>query len=145
MSSSQFVKTLKTAGAQCIPLVNWIMNSGNAPKELAKLLIDLVNMAKWMMKENQQSPVQQELEKLSPSTTGTGRGGKNRELHRVGAGESSASTTTDPNTSFATPSIVEGKIEEKVDQKLVETPGYLHASSKFAIFSCNTQWFQICY
>ena len=115
------------------------MNSGNAPKELAKLLIDLVNMAKWMMKENQQSPVQQELEKLFPSTTGTGRGGKNRELHRVGAGESSASTTTDPNTSFATPSIVEGKIEEKVDQKLVETPGYLHASSKFAIFSCNTQ------
>ena len=66
------------------------MNSGNAPKELAKLLIDLVNMAKWMMKENQQSPVQQELEKLFPSTTGTGRGGKNRELHKVGAGESSA-------------------------------------------------------
>ena len=95
-------------------------------------------MAKGMMKENQQSSVQQGLEKLFLSTTGTGRGGENRELHRVGAGESSASTATDPNTSFAIPSIVEGKIEEKVDQKLVETPGYLHASSKFAIFPCNT-------
>ena len=88
------------------------MNSGNAPKELAKLLTDLANMAKGMMEENQQSSFQQELERLFPSTTGTRRGAKSRELHRVGAGESFASTATDPNTSFATPSIAEGVIEE---------------------------------
>ena len=34
------------------------------------------------------------LEKLSLNTRGGGRGGESRELYRVGAGESSASTTT---------------------------------------------------
>ena len=51
------------------------------------------------MDENSQPPVQQELER------GGGRGSEGRELHRIGAGESSASTTTDTNTGFATPSI----------------------------------------
>ena len=41
-----------------------------------------------------------------------GRGGESRELHMVGAGESSASTTTDTNTSFATPSTAKRKIAE---------------------------------
>ena len=84
------------------------------------------------MDENQQPSVQQELER------GGGRGGESRELRRVGAGESSASTTTDTNTSFATPSTT--KPQKYGDQTLVET------SSKFAIlFHVKTKRFQICY
>ena len=51
-------------------------------------------MAKRLMDGNQQPYVQQKLER------GGGRGGESIELHRVGAGESSASVTTDTNTSF---------------------------------------------
>ena len=49
-------------------------------------------MAKGLMNENPQPSVQQELERLLPSTRGGGRGGESRQLHRVGAGESSVST-----------------------------------------------------
>ena len=49
-------------------------------------------MAKGFMDEKQQPPVQQELERLFPSTKGSGRESESRELHRVGGGESSAST-----------------------------------------------------
>ena len=59
-------------------------------------------MAEALMDENQQPSAQKELERLFPSTRGGGRGSENRELHRIGAGESCASTTTDTNTSFAT-------------------------------------------
>ena len=38
--------------------------------------------------------------------------GESREPHRVGAGESSASTPTDTNTSFATPSTTKWTIAE---------------------------------
>ena len=76
-----------------------------------------MNMAKGIMKENQQSSVQQELERLFSSITGTGRGGEIRELHSVDGGESSASIATDPNSSFATPSIAEGMIEEIMGSK----------------------------
>ena len=69
-----------------------------------KPFIDLVNMVKGLMDEKQQSSVQQELERLFPSQRGGGMGGERRELHMVGAFESSASATTDTNTSFATPS-----------------------------------------
>ena len=41
-----------------------------------------------------------------------GGGGESRELFGVGAGESSASTTTDTNTSFATPSATKRTIAE---------------------------------
>ena len=58
---------------------------------------------KGLIDENQQPSVQQELEKLFSSTRGGGRGAESRELHRVGADESSASTTTDTNISSATP------------------------------------------
>ena len=51
------------------------------PKELTKSLIDLANIAKGMRDENQQSSVQQEIERLSPSTAGKGRGGESRELN----------------------------------------------------------------
>ena len=60
-----------------------------------KSFTDLANMAKGLIGENQQPSVQKELEKLFLSRTGRGRGDESRELHRVGAGESSASTTTD--------------------------------------------------
>ena len=107
LPSSQFVKTVKTAGDQCIPLVNRIMNSeNNAPKGIVKSFIDLANMAKGLMDKNQQPYIQQELKR------GEGRGGESRELHRVSAGESSGFTTTDTNTSFATPSITKRKVAE---------------------------------
>ena len=66
---------------------------------------DLTNIAKGLMDENQQLSVQQEFERLFPSTRGEGRGGESRELHKVGAGEPSAYTATGTNTSFATLSL----------------------------------------
>ena len=78
------------------------MNSENAPKEIVKSFIDLANMAKGIIDENQQPSVQQELERLFPSTGGRAREDESRELNRVGSGESSTSTTTDTDTSFAT-------------------------------------------
>ena len=92
MPSSQFVKTVKTAGGQCIPLGSGIISSENAPKEIVKSFVHMANMAKGLMNENPQPSVQQELERLLPSTRGGGRGGESRQLHRVGAGESSVST-----------------------------------------------------
>ena len=77
-----------------------------------KSFIDLANMAKGFLDENQQLFVQQELERLFSSTWGGGRGGESRDLHRVGADKSSASTTTDTNTSFATPSTTKQTISE---------------------------------
>ena len=65
-------------------------------------IIDLANKAKGLMDKNQKSSVQQELESLFqeleslfPGRRGGGRGGERKELHRVGAGKSSASTITD--------------------------------------------------
>ena len=55
-----------TAGDQCIPVVNGIMNSENAPKETVKSFIDLSRMAKGLIYENQQPSNQQELEKTVP-------------------------------------------------------------------------------
>ena len=129
MPSSPFVKTVKTAGGQCIPLINGIMKTENAQKEIVKSFTDLVNMAKELMDENQQPSVQQKLERLSPSTRDGERGGESRELYRVGAGESSASTTTDTNTRSAKPSTTKRTIAEIWGSKLVETP-----PNKFGIF-----------
>ena len=69
-------------------------------------------MARWLVDENQQPSVTQELEKLFPSIRGRGRRGENSELLRVGAGESSASATDTNNTSFATRSTTKRTIEE---------------------------------
>ena len=88
------------------------MNSENVSKEMVKSFIDLANRAKGLMYENQRPSVQQELGKLFPSTRGGEGGVESRELHRVGAGESSAYTTTDTNTSFATPSTIKRTIAE---------------------------------
>ena len=65
-----------------------MMSSENASK---KMLIDLVNMAKWLMDENQQPSVTQELGRLLPNIRGRGRGEESIELLLVGTGESSAS------------------------------------------------------
>ena len=62
--------------------------------------------------KNEQRSVQQELDKLFPSTIGRRRGEESRELHRVGVDESSASLTIDTNTSFATPSTTKRMIVE---------------------------------
>ena len=86
------------------------MKSENAAKEIVKLFIDLENMAKGLTDKNQQLSVRQELEKPFPRTRGGGRGGESRELHRLGVGESYASTTTDTNVDFSTPSITKRTI-----------------------------------
>ena len=44
------------------------MNSENAPKEFVKSFIDLANMAKGLMDENQQPSVQESLERMFHST-----------------------------------------------------------------------------
>ena len=56
------------------------------------------------MDQNQQPSVQPELEKLFPRTESGRRRGERRDIHKFGASESSASTTSDTNTNFATPS-----------------------------------------
>ena len=89
-----------------------MMSSENASNKIVQSLIDLVNMAKWLMDENQQPSVTQELGRLFPSIRGRGRRGESSELLRVGAGESSASATDTNNTSFATRSTRKRVIEE---------------------------------
>ena len=89
-----------------------MMNSENASKKIVQSLIDLAKIAKWLMDENQQPSVTQELGRLFPSIRGRGRRGESSELLRVGAGESSASTTDTNNASFATWSTTKRIIEE---------------------------------
>ena len=77
-------------------------------------------MAKWLMHENQQPSVTQELGRLFPSKRGRRRRGESSELLRVGAGESSASATDTNNTSFARRTIEEiweSKARSKKPQK----------------------------
>ena len=62
-----------------------MMNIENASKKIKQSLIDLVNMAKWLMYENQQPFVTQELARLFPNIRGRWRRGKSSELFRVGA------------------------------------------------------------
>ena len=70
-------------------------------------------MAKWLMDENQQPSVTQELGRLFPSIRGRGRRGESSELLRVGAGESSVSASDTNNNSFiATWSTTKRKIEK---------------------------------
>ena len=89
-----------------------MMNSENISKKTVQLPLDLANMAKWQMDENQQSPVTQELGRLFPSIRSRGRKDESSELLRVGAGESSPSATDTNNTSFATRSTTKRKIQE---------------------------------
>ena len=53
-----------------------MMNNENASKKIVQSLIDLVNVAKWLIDENQQPSVTQELGRLLPSTRGRGRRGE---------------------------------------------------------------------
>ena len=80
-------------------------------------------MAIGLMDENQQPSVQQELEKLFPSTRGAGSGGESREHQRVGEDESSASAATDTNISFLQDRLPQnGRLQKYGVQKLVEIP-----------------------
>ena len=89
------------------------MSSENASNKIVQSLIDLVNMAKWLMNESQQPSVTQELGRLFPSIRGRWRRGESSELLlRVGAGESSASATDTNNISFAIRSTRKRMIEE---------------------------------
>ena len=112
LPSRQFVKVVKIDGGQCIPLVNRIINSENAPKDIAQSFIDLANMAKRLIDKNQQPSVQQVLERLFPSTRGGGKGVESRDCNRAGVGGSTASTTTDTNISFAKPFTTKRTIAE---------------------------------
>ena len=85
-----------------------MMNSENDSKKI----IDLVNMPKWLIDENQQPSVTQELGILFPNIRGRGMRGESSELLRVGAGELFASATDTNNTSFATQSTTKRTIEE---------------------------------
>ena len=79
------------------------MTSGNAPKDIVQSFIDLENVAKDLINENQQASVEQELGRLFPSTRrGGGRRGQSRQL-RVCASEVPPSATDASNASFATP------------------------------------------
>ena len=122
-----------------------MMSSENASNKIVESLIDLVNMAKWLMNESQQPSVTQELGRLFPSIRGGGRRGKSSGLLRVGAGESSASATDTNDTGFATLSstkwtiakIWESKATSKKPRKSMShktTSG--KTPSKFAILSC---------
>ena len=73
LPSSQLAQAAKTAGGQCILLINGIMYSENASKEMVKSFRDLANVAKGLMDENHKSSVEQDLERLSPSTRDEGR------------------------------------------------------------------------
>ena len=117
-----------------------MMSSENAPKKIVQLFIDLVNMTKWLMDENQQ----QELGRLFPSIRGRERRGESNELLRVGAGELSASATDTNNTSFATRSTTKRTIEEMwgpkaTSKKPLKSKSHKTTSgktpSKFAILS----------
>ena len=118
-----------------------MMSSENASKKIVQLLIDLVNMAKWLMDENQQPSVTQELGRLFLSIRGRGRRGESSELLRVGAGESSASATDTNNTSFATRSTTKRTIEEIWGSKATSKKSMSHKTtsrktpSRFAILS----------
>ena len=70
----QALKQLKTVKARQHKRQNKIMNSENAPKETAKSFIDLANMAKGFINENQPPSVAQKLGRLFPSTSGGRRG-----------------------------------------------------------------------
>ena len=89
-----------------------MMSSENASKKIVKSLIDLVNTAKWLIDENQQPSVTQELGRLFPSIIGRGRRGENSEIVRVDDGESSASATDTNTTSFVTRSTTKRTIEK---------------------------------
>ena len=94
-----------------------MMNSENASKKIVQSLIDLVNMAKWLMDKSQQASVTQELGRLFPSLRGRKRRDENSELLRVGVGESSAPATDTNNTIFTTRFTTKRTIEEIWDQK----------------------------
>ena len=94
-----------------------MINSENAQKEIVQPFTDLVNMAKWLVDENQKSIVTQELGRLFPSIRGGGRRGESSELLRVGAGESPFSATDTRNTSFAARSTTKRTIEKILESK----------------------------
>ena len=90
-----------------------------------KSFIDLENVAKGLMDENQQPSAQQELERLSPTTRDRRRGGESIELYRVGAGELKASTTTDTNNSFSTLLPQNGRLQKCEIKNLRRLPANL--------------------
>ena len=122
-----------------------MMSSENAPKKIVQSFKDLVNLTKWLMNENQQPSVTQELRRLFHSMRGGRRRGESSEFLRVRAGESSASAADTNNTSFATRSTTKETIEKiwgskatsKKPRKFMSNKATSGKTpSKFAILSC---------
>ena len=117
-----------------------MMSSENASNKIVQSLIDLGNMAKWLMNESQQP-----LGRLFPSIRGRGRRSENSELLLgVGTGELSTSATDTNNTSFSIRSTRKQTIEEiwgtkASSQKPLKSMSHKTTSgktpSKFAILS----------
>ena len=121
-----------------------MMSNENGPKKIVQLLIDLVNIAKWLMDENQQTSVIQELGRLFSTIRSRERRGESTDLLRVGVGESSGSATETNNISFATRSTTKRTIEEiwgskATSKKPLKSMSHKTTSgktpSKFAILS----------
>ena len=91
---------------------------------------DLVNMAKWLMDENQQPSVTQELGRLFPSIRGRGRRGESSQFLRVVADKSSALATDRNNIRGS--KATSKKPQKSMSHKTIS--GKTH--SNFAIFSC---------
>ena len=98
--------------ASASPSRRWNDEKRECPWRSNELIYRFREHGKWLKDENQQRSIHQDLERLLPLTRGGGRGEESRELHRVGAGESSASTATDTNTSFETLRTTKIKIAE---------------------------------
>ena len=112
-----------------------MMSSENASNKIVQSLIDLGNMAKWLMNESQQP-----LGRLFPSIRGRGRRSENSELLLgVETGELSTSATDTNNTSFSIRSTRKQTIEEiwgtkASSQKPLKSMSH-KTTSKFAILS----------
>ena len=121
------------------------MSSENATKTIVQSFKYLVNLTKWLMNENQQPFVIQELRRLFHSMRIGRRRGESSELLRIRAGESFASATDTNNTSFATRSTTKQTIEKiwgskatsKKPRKFMSNKATSGKTpSKFAILSC---------
>ena len=87
------------------------------------------------MDENQQPSVQQELERLLLCRRGGRKEDESRELHKIGASESSTLATSDTNTNFAKPCTTNGTDVEGI-KNMCRFP------VSFLFFLCKTQRFQ---
>ena len=99
LSSSQFIRTVKTTGCQWITLEWWIVRMPQGDRAVIYRFGERGKTADgWKLA----TICYTRIRKTFPSVRGGGRRGRSSDLLRVGAWESSASATDTNNTSFAT-------------------------------------------